>query len=388
MKSYGCLTFCAAILFAVSTSAFAGVFDGNLFANRADASNDDSFFPGQALTLGEVNETPAYVASEIEGQYGECAGCAAAAADAEFAPVVAYDAFPYEPFYAEPFYSDFYFADPYFAYERPFKPVRSTLGAIKRPFSRIFRGVKELLCNKSYNYCQPAYVCDPCWSVCDPCWSPCAFDVCAPCAEPVVEPCAPCGVPLASGPCYPCAPIFGSPAVYAPASCCGYGYAPGETNELDPETGKARDAAASSKNAPKRLSTVEQDATDSAVEPAVPAASQQDGYDDPNAIPSDAEPINAPAAQPRVGAGIIKMLVPEDAIVYVNGYRTKQKGALRTFAAKNLEYGETYAFEIRVVENRDGRFYEDVQTTILAPGDSAALAFNPVPRDEAYALNK
>ena len=82
------------------------------------------------------------------------------------------------------------------------------------------------------------------------------------------------------------------------------------------------------------------------------------------------------------------MLVPEDAIVYVNGYRPKQKGALRTFAAKNLEYGETYAFEIRVVENRDGRFYEDVQTTILAPGDSAALAFNPVPRDEAYALNK
>ena len=83
------------------------------------------------------------------------------------------------------------------------------------------------------------------------------------------------------------------------------------------------------------------------------------------------------------------MLVPKDAVVYVNGYRTKQTGEVRTFAAKNLEIGETYAFEIRVVAVRDGRTYEDVQSTTLTAGDTSSLAFNLTLRgNQAYAYNK
>ena len=70
------------------------------------------------------------------------------------------------------------------------------------------------------------------------------------------------------------------------------------------------------------------------------------------------------------------MLVPEDAVVYVNGYRTKQTGAVRSFAAKSLEYGETYSFEIRVVAVRDGQVFEDVQHATLTAGQETALAFN------------
>ena len=80
------------------------------------------------------------------------------------------------------------------------------------------------------------------------------------------------------------------------------------------------------------------------------------------------------------------MLVPEDAIVYVNGYRTKQRGEVRSFAA--LVVGEAYSFEIRVVALRDGERFEDVQTTVLTAGETTALAFNLVaaPRS-AYAVN-
>ena len=82
------------------------------------------------------------------------------------------------------------------------------------------------------------------------------------------------------------------------------------------------------------------------------------------------------------------MLVPADAIVFVNGYRTKQKGEVRSFVAKDLEIGESYTFDIRVVEKRDGKIYEDFRSTTLVAGESTALAFNPTLRsDEAYALN-
>ncbi|MBQ2037858.1 MAG: TIGR03000 domain-containing protein, partial [Thermoguttaceae bacterium] len=230
------------------------------------------------------------------------------------------------------------------------------------------------------------YVCDPCWAIddcCDPCgWDPCA--VCDPCApacnpcEPVCNPCAPA--------CEPCEPAcFNTGAVFAPGGCCGNGYMPGQVRPLNKETGRPEGAKGAGAAPARSYEPEEQPAATE--QPAVPG------------VEDDAQPVDeynsgapeiAPATEPATtGAGLIKMLVPKDAVVYVNGYRTKQTGEVRTFAAKNLEVGETYAFEIRVVAVRDGRTYEDVQSTTLTAGDTSSLAFNLTLRgNQAYAYNK
>ena len=253
---------------------------------------------------------------------------------------------------------------------------------VARPIVNIVRGVRNFLFGRGYDYCQPAYVCDPCWSVCDPCWSPCAeYDVCAPCAIDFCSPCASSYIPN---------------IVYAPGSCCGDGYYPGETRELDPETGKAvpQQGIASQTNAnkPAPKPVVSTDDSDASAEPDVPATPASPIYSQPDLsepeVPGSGETIPARRADPNLGASVIKMLVPADAIVFVNGYRTKQKGEVRSFVAKDLEIGESYTFDIRVVEKRDGKIYEDFRSTTLVAGESTALAFNPTLRsDEAYALN-
>ena len=137
---------------------------------------------------------------------------------------------------------------------------------------------------------------------------------------------------------------------------------------------------------PKRLPRSCPRKTRTSTRPAVPEENQLPSYDS-NATEPSIESI--PTPEPT-GAGVIRMLVPEDSVVYVNGYRTKQSGETRTFAAKNLKYGETYEFEIRVVAVRNGQTVEDVQTAVLTAGEKTALAFNPKPRraNEAIAFNK
>lgn len=385
--------FVAAVICSASASAFAfgDVFDSGLFKNISsnDAYVEDSFFGGQELTMGDMNFN-AYAASSVDSAYGECSDCQGG--DVVYdAPVYGYNSVATYGYG----YSDCDCVVDGGWYAAPATPIRTTVRAALRAPGAVLRGVRNFLFGNGYNYCKPAYVCDPCWSVCDPCadWAPCAApcDACAPVCAPACEPCAPA-----------CAPCDG--AVFAPRSCCGDGYYPGKLNELNPATGKPVTGNDVDKvlNVPKTdkkasepansdvAPAVDPSAASAApVAPAVPAVDsampqrldgEADGFE-------DAEEIDTPL--PTTGAGVIRMLVPEDAVVYVNGYRTKQKGAVRTFAAKKLQVGETYAFEIRVVAVRGGQTYEDVQTTTLTAGDSTALAFNLTLRDnEAYAFNK
>lgn len=353
----------AAIL-ATASSAFAadswlgGL--GNLFGRGASEAeyvvDDGSFFGGEALTIGGVSsvsyEAPlgGFVASASNGSYSGCAGCAdetsyvgggiPAAIDG------AYCGNPCDPcaFPCDPCATGWVEYPVYTAPCRPFRPIRNILAGVKN----------FLFGDCGYRYCQPAYVCDPCWTVCeDPCWSPCA----------------------------PCETSCGG-EVYAPAGCCGDGYMPGETNPLNPQTGLSGIDATVSPN-PTPIQTAEP--TQNA--PAIPSQTAPGPVFEQGAAP---ETIPTPAADPTIGSGVLQMLVPEDSVVYVNGYRTKQTGTTRSFAANNLEYGETYSFEIRVVAVRNGQLYEDVQHATLTAGESTALAFNlnRVRSNEAVALNR
>ena len=250
-----------------------------------------------------------------------------------------------------------------------------------RPVRRVIQGVRGLFAN-DFCYCRPAYVCDPCWT----------YDVCDPCPPISYNVCPPTGIPSAIVPT----------SVYAPGVCCGYGYYPGEVNELDPETGLAKKSQGIPSQvdpAPQKLSnqTISTDDGDD-LDPNGPATIPQYDSDDSlydsndsGLLQDDSYPEQIPTPMPdsNLNTGVIRMLVPEDSVVYVNGYRTKQKGEIRSFAARELEEGQTYSFEIRVVAMRDGRLYEDVKTTTLTAGESSSLAFNlKLVGSETLALNR
>lgn len=384
MKLHGCFALAAAAVVAISASV----------AN----ANDASFFNRQSITFGDLQKVSNYAGSPLASSYSECASCAGKD-EAVAAPVYA----------AQPVYYDSYVVyDPYVSYGE-WTPVRNTLGlardvvvdvarGVSRPVARVVNGVRNFLFNGGYEYCRPAYFCDPCWS-CDPCWT------CDPCGVPAAcDPCATCGIPAACEPCGFVAPR----SVWAPKACCGYDVYPGEVNELDSETGLPKKPTANGVDSATNSDSASVTAADNApavpqtlsTEPAAPKADAATpaadslldqpatGDDLPAWDGDDAEAIPTPAPNPNLGAGVIRMLVPEDAVVYVNGYRTKQRGEVRSFAARDLVVGEAYSFEIRVVALRNGERFEDVQTTVLTAGETTALAFNLVAAPQsAYAVN-
>ena len=389
MKLHGCFALAAAAVVAISASV----------AN----ANDASFFNRQSITLGDLQKVSNYAGSPLASSYSECASCAGKD-EAVAAPVYA----------AQPVYYDSYVVyDPYVSYGE-WTPVRNTLGlardvvvdvarGVSRPVARVVNGVRNFLFNGGYEYCRPAYFCDPCWS-CDPCWT------CDPCGVPAAcDPCATYGIPAACEPCGFVAPR----SVWAPKACCGYDVYPGEVNELDSETGLPKKPTANGVDSATNSDSASVTAADNApavpstlsTEPAAPKADATvpqvatpaadslldqpaTGDDLPAWDGDDAEAIPTPAPNPNLGAGVIRMLVPEDAVVYVNGYRTKQRGEVRSFAARDLVVGEAYSFEIRVVALRNGERFEDVQTTVLTAGETTALAFNLVAAPQsAYAVN-
>ena len=389
MKLHGCFALAAAAVVAISASV----------AN----ANDASFFNRQSITFGDLEKVSNYAGSPLESSYSECASCAGKD-EAVAAPVYA----------AQPVYYDSYVVyDPYVSYGE-WTPVRNTLGlardvvvdvarGVSRPVARVVNGVRNFLFNGGYEYCRPAYFCDPCWS-CDPCWT------CDPCGVPAAcDPCATCGIPAACEPCGFVAPR----SVWAPKACCGYDVYPGEVNELDSETGLPKKPTANGVDSATNSDSASVTAADNApavpstlsTEPAAPKADATvpqvatpaadslldqpaTGDDLPAWDGDDAEAIPTPAPNPNLGAGVIRMLVPEDAVVYVNGYRTKQRGEVRSFAARDLVVGEAYSFEIRVVALRNGERFEDVQTTVLTAGETTALAIHLVAAPQsAYAVN-
>lgn len=332
----------AAALLTTAPSAFAfgGLFDGGLFKSADSATeyvgDDGSFFAGEALTIGDMGAAPSpFFASAANESYSGCASCGDETGVVYGGGIpAAVDCDPCA-----------FVCDPCGSYVVGWSDRVSYVPG--QPARNILRGLRDLLCRGSL-FCQPAYVCDPCWSVCDPCWSPC-------------DPCgSPCGATCDGG--------------YAPR-CCGDGYVPGEAHPLDPKTGLPQAGGFDATSPTPTLQTDAQPLDSYQSTPAIPQASPAPRLGAPNPAAAP-ETVPTPPADPTLGAGVLNMLVPEDAIVYVNGYRTKQTGAVRSFAAKSLELGETYSFEIRVVAVRDGQVYEDVQHATLTAGQETALAFN------------
>ena len=251
-------------------------------------------------------------------------------------------------------------------------PVRRSCG--------FFSSLKSIFSMKK-SFCCSKFARDP-WYACDPC----GFNMC----------CDPC--------CDPCGGFFGG--AVATGSCCGAsddssvisdGMVTGDVNV---ESAPGAASAVGSGTAPTPLDSLRTDPvtkpgafapkTDQISVPSYPSVPAPNAPANLNAPANPAAP-GAPANPAAPGApvggpaapgplksgstGVIKMTVPEDSIVYINGYRTKMKGAQRSFNANNLEDGQSYNFEVRVVAAINGQLVEEVKETTLVGGLVSSLAF-------------
>ncbi len=268
--------------------------------------------------------------------------------------------------------------------------IKNLFGHGRSCVSRLFGRNRGYATGYLYDPCFP---CDPCfggWSTCcDPCYTPC----CTPCCDPCCNPCD--------------GAFFSSSFVGTGApSCCGassgdvYSSTPsyGVTNDINTTTlpgpaGSGRGVDASVTQQPTPVNATQPSVIQTNPQPNANPSGQrvmpvQGGQ--PGVLPNNSAPQPRSTTTPPGTSGMIQMSVPEDSVVFVNGYQTHMTGTERNFTANNLIPGEIYDFEIKVLYSDNGEPKEMVKNTSLIPGSTSYLAFD-VPLDSnvrTVALNK
>jgi uncharacterized protein (TIGR03000 family) len=90
--------------------------------------------------------------------------------------------------------------------------------------------------------------------------------------------------------------------------------------------------------------------------------------------PAEATPPTPPQpAEPAQAS--IRVMVPADALVFVNDRPTTSTGESRHYISRNLLAGRTYAYELRVEYQLDGKPMVENKTVRLQAGSNVDLAF-------------
>lgn len=260
--------------------------------------------------------------------------------------------------------------------------------------------------------------CSPCYSY-STCWSPSYYSYSAAC-------CDPCGGYYAWRPGPIRRLLFGCyryvPAYYTTSYCCtaysgySYGYGVGtvttETMQPTPaDTPSTRSPAVEAPHMPEP--PAEPTPGGPGPSPAVPSPKVGGSAEEPTpSTPAPKPP--APGGLPlgpgsytpppsstqvptRANSGLLTIWVPENAIVEINGLRTKSTGSRREYVSYGLEPGKYYPYKIRALiwtsENLPGGLQEEGQapsnegewewlerTVYLTAGAQERIAFSPDPK--------
>ncbi len=78
---------------------------------------------------------------------------------------------------------------------------------------------------------------------------------------------------------------------------------------------------------------------------------------------------------------VLNLRVPDAAVVYVNGKRTTTPGSLRSYVSKNLRYGRSYTYELRIELDQEGEKLTRTKVVELTAGDNKTfdVEFNVEP---------
>jgi uncharacterized protein (TIGR03000 family) len=71
----------------------------------------------------------------------------------------------------------------------------------------------------------------------------------------------------------------------------------------------------------------------------------------------------------------VRIDVPEDAKLYVDGQLMRSTSARRVFQTPTLQVGRVYFYDVRVEIERNGQTMSDAQRLIIRPGQEASLSF-------------
>jgi len=105
---------------------------------------------------------------------------------------------------------------------------------------------------------------------------------------------------------------------------------------------------------------------------------------DPGALPGldtgpAAEPGSSASATPA-NSGLLTVWVPYDAVVTVNGLKTRSTGSRRSYMSTGLRPGFRYKYVVHATVIRDGQPLQDTRTVFLTAGDRTSVAFGFNPR--------
>lgn len=75
-------------------------------------------------------------------------------------------------------------------------------------------------------------------------------------------------------------------------------------------------------------------------------------------------------------AGVLTLIVPEDAVVRINGRETDTPGAVRQYVSYGLQAGYAYDYEVHVSTVRNGKLQEETRQVTLTAGGEQKVAFS------------
>lgn len=90
----------------------------------------------------------------------------------------------------------------------------------------------------------------------------------------------------------------------------------------------------------------------------------------------EAAPLPAPDAAEMKAR--VRMILPEDAVVFMAGKKMASVGPVRQYATPALEAGKSYEYPIRIEVIRDGKVVSRNVTQPVAGGDFIELAVSEV----------
>jgi uncharacterized protein (TIGR03000 family) len=102
-------------------------------------------------------------------------------------------------------------------------------------------------------------------------------------------------------------------------------------------------------------------------------------------VPTDEVPSgDEGAAADEDKSAFITVDVPQEAIVYVNGYRTQSTGSHRQFMSAGMKPGQTYAFQVRAVVDRGGKALGQTKVVSLAGGQRSHVVFDNLESEQSH----
>jgi uncharacterized protein (TIGR03000 family) len=84
----------------------------------------------------------------------------------------------------------------------------------------------------------------------------------------------------------------------------------------------------------------------------------------------------------RAAASLV-VLVPKDAVVFINGKPTASTGTRREYFSEGLLFGHDYRYVVRAKFPRDGKIAEETCEALLRAGESSTLSLGPSGRQGA-----